>query len=255
MSYLVADLRGRVALVTGASSGIGQAAAVELGRNGATVIIGFRKNEKGAQETLERVQQAGGSGVLGRADVSEASAVTELFSLCQNRHGRVDILVNNAADPVAHAEFEDWTVDMFDRVMAINFRSVLLCCQSALRLMKPARYGRIINVSSIGAIAGGSPWTLPYAATKGAVETFTRGLARAVGRYGITVNAVSPGSIDTPMQHAFANPDYIGQMAAETAVGRVGKPQDVAGLILYLASEASSFITGQVFRVDGGRKY
>jgi 3-oxoacyl-[acyl-carrier protein] reductase len=248
------DLAGRVAIVTGASSGIGRAVAVALAGCGASVAVGYRGNAAGAEETLEMARAGGGGGIAVQADLREPAAIDRLFGDALARFGRLDILVNNAGDPVASAPFGEWTIEMLDQVLAVNLRAVWLCAQAALVPMREAGYGRIVNVSSIGAVTGGSPGTLPYAATKGAIETFTRGLAHVVGRDGITVNAVAPGSIDTPMQ-GYVSPEYVERMAADSAVGRTGLPCEVAGAVLYLASDAAAYVTGQVIRVDGGRRY
>jgi 3-oxoacyl-[acyl-carrier protein] reductase len=170
-----------------------------------------------------------------------------------SREGRLDILVNNAGDPVEAKDIEQVTPEIWDQAMAVNLRSVFLCAQAAIPSMKKLGRGRIINISSIGAVAGGSPRTLPYAAAKGGVETLTRGLARVLGPYGITVNAVAPGSIRTAMQEKFASPDYIESKISEAPLRRCGIPEEVAAAVLFLASDAGGFITGQVVRVDGGR--
>jgi 3-oxoacyl-[acyl-carrier protein] reductase len=249
-----AQLSGKTALVTGASSGIGQAIALALARSGARVVVNYRKNRAGASETLGIIQNGGGEGWIHQADVSDPPSVREMIHAIVEREQRIDILVNNAGDPVRSAAVEQCTPELWDQVMAINLRSVFLCSQAVLPLMAERNWGRIINISSIGAAAGGSPQTLPYAAAKGGVETFTRGLARVAGKYGITVNAVSPGSIATGMQRQFVTAEYVEGKIAESALRRIGVPGEVAPAVVFLASADGAFITGQVLRVDGGRR-
>ncbi len=248
------ELESKVALVTGASSGIGRAIAIALAASGAQVVVNFRKNEDGAGQTLRAIQDAGGHAWTHGADVSDPGAVRWMLAQIGERSGGVDILVNNAADPVARRPIEEWTPELWDRALAVNLRSVFLCTQAAIPVMKQRGWGRIVNISSIGAAAGGSPGTLPYAAAKGGVETFTRGLARVLGEWGVTVNAVSPGSIATEMQSQFVTPQYIQEKVSESALGRTGLPAEVAAAVLFLASAEAAYITGQVIRVDGGRR-
>jgi 3-oxoacyl-[acyl-carrier protein] reductase len=247
------DLGGKVALVTGASSGIGRAVAVLLAKSGARVAVHYLRNQQGAAETLQAAQavQSGCWSVQG--DLAVAGEGGRLVEAVAAGGGGLDILVNNAGDPVAAQPVGEWKTEDLDLIWAVNLRSVMECSQAALPHMKARGFGRIVNVTSIGALEGGSAGTLPYAAAKGGVETFTRGLARVAGTDGITVNAVAPGSIGTAMQTRFLGLEQIHQATARTALGRIGMPEEVAAAVLFLASGDASFMTGQVIRIDGGR--
>ncbi len=243
----------RVALVTGAGSGIGRAIAVGLAGSGVRVVVNYRRDAAGAEETVAAIRTAGGEGWVHAADVSDPEAVRRMFDRLAEREAGLDILVNNAGDLGEPKTLEELTPEIWDRAMANNLRSVFLCAQRAVALMKERGAGRIVNISSVAALRGGSPWTLPYAAAKGGMETLTRGLARLLGSSGITVNAVAPGSIATPMRQRFSQPAYLEREVQNTPVSRVGQAEEIAAAVLYLVSDGAQFVTGQVLRVDGGR--
>lgn len=243
------DLNGKVALVTGASRGIGRETAVVLADAGAQVIINYKAAEEAARQLHDGLTERGLASETARADVSDPDEVANLFDAIRQKHGRIDILVNNAGvirdNLLLTMELSDW-----DRVVDLNLRGAFLCTKHAAELMLPNHAGKIINVSSVGALRGGRGQT-NYAAAKGGLISFTRACAVELSGKGIQVNAVLPGLIETDMTKRVrkrAGDDILRAIPS----GRFGTPQDVARLILFLASSLSDYITGQAIAVDGG---
>jgi 3-oxoacyl-[acyl-carrier protein] reductase len=241
-------LNGKVAIVTGASRGIGAAIAERLARDGASVVVNYVDSADKAAAVVRRIEGSGGQAAAIRADVGKAAEVQRLFDESGKRFGKVDILVNNAGVPL-YKMVAEITEAEFDRILATNVKGVFLTCKQAARGM--ADGGRIINVSS--SVTGLMlPTYVAYAATKGAVEQMTRHLAQELGRRGITVNAVSPGPTDTELFAEGKTEAAKQQFAQMAALGRLGQPADIADVVTFLAGDEARWITGQNLRVNGG---
>jgi 3-oxoacyl-[acyl-carrier protein] reductase len=244
-------MNGRVALVTGGSRGLGAATAVALAKAGARVFINYASNEAAALEVAAQIASLGGKSIVHQADVASEDEVREMIDRCAGELGSVDILVNNAA---VNSDYlvEEMAVEEWDRVMAVNLRGTFLCSKHAIPFMRKGGCGRIINLASQGGRKG-SIAHAHYSATKMGIIGFTRSLARELGSDGITVNAVSPGRIMTDMLASnLKHNNKTDEWLKQTPLGRFGEPEDVAEMIVFLASEKASYITGQVFAVDGG---
>lgn len=245
------DLSGRIALVTGGNGGIGLGMARGLGRSGAAVIIVGRNEEKSAA-ALRELQSLGIRAESRPTDVTDEAAVQRLFSQVRESHGRLDILVNNAGATVRKPP-QDFTLDDWNGVMDVNLTSAFLCARAAHPLMVQARGGKIINIASILAIFG-APYAPAYCASKGGIVQLTKSLAIAWAKDGIQVNAVLPGWVETDLT-ASAKAQVAGlneRVLARTPAGRWGKPEDLEGVAVFLASAASDFVTGAAIPVDGG---
>ncbi len=243
----------KVALVTGASSGIGQATALELSRNGYQVAIHYFMNEAGARETFEQIQRMGkGKARVYSCDVSDPLNVTEFAGDVLGDFGRVDILVNNAGSLVERRPLAEMDYELWRRVMALNLDSYFLVTRTVLPHMIKRREGVIINVASIAGRNGGGPGAAAYATAKGAVITLTKGMAKEFIPYGIRVNAVNPGVIATPFHERFSSPELFQKFVSNIPQQRAGTSEEVAKVIAFLASDASSHVVGESIEVNGG---
>lgn len=243
------SLQGKTALVTGAAKGIGRGIALELARRGCDVAINDFKDDDGAEETARLVREIGRKALVAMGNVGVADDVDRMFHQVIEHFGRLHVLVNNAGvqtwKPLLELEEAEW-----DRVIQTNLKGVFLCTQRAGRHMKDHGGGRVINLGS-GSNKVGFPKLVDYTASRGGVEQFTKVAAIELGRYGITVNCVAPGAIETERTR-LESPDYAGMWGPLAPMKRVGTPADVASAVCYLATDEADFITGHTLFVDGG---
>lgn len=241
--------RGKVALVTGASKGIGKAIALALSQQGAIVVVNYNRSNDAAQELVEKINQGPGQAIAIQADVSKFDQAGRLIEETQSKYGKIDILINNAGitrdSLLMRLKEEDW-----DSVLEVNLKSVYNCSSQVLRTMLKARTGVIINISSVVGLHGNAGQT-NYSASKAGIIGFTKSLAKEVSSRGIRVNCLAPGFIETDMTES------LGEKAIETLLeliplGRLGEPEDIADAVVFLSSDKADYITGQIISVDGG---
>ncbi|NOY99094.1 MAG: 3-oxoacyl-[acyl-carrier-protein] reductase [Chloroflexi bacterium] len=242
-------LENRVAVVTGASRGIGRAIAIELAQRGAAVVVNYHNSAQAADEVAAQIKTAGGQAAVFQADVSDLKQAQGLIKFAVDTFGKLDILVNNAGITrdtlIMMMSEEDW-----DAVLATNLKSTFNCSKAAVRHMMRKRYGRIINIASVAGQIG-NPGQTNYSASKAGQIGFTKALAREVATRNITVNAIAPGFVDTEILDAMA-PEILEAALKLVPLGRMGQPEEIAHAAAFLASDQAAYITGQVLGVDGG---
>ncbi|QSN62820.1 SDR family NAD(P)-dependent oxidoreductase [Caballeronia sp. M1242] len=248
------DLKGKSILITGASTGIGAAAARAFGRYGANVAVHYNSSKDQAEEVAKDVRALGVSAITVGADVRDSKAIVAAVAQTVDAFGKIDVLINNAGSLVKREPLESATDELFDDVININARSVVVFTRAALPSLRSGGGGSIINVTSVAARNGGGPGALLYAASKGFVSTITKGMAKEFAADRIRVNAVAPGVIGTPFHDRFSTPEQLEGFRKSIPMGYIGEADDCSGAFLYLASEAMSrYVTGQIIDVNGGQ--
>ena len=247
-------LKERIAVVTGSGAGIGRAIALRLAQEGANVVVADIDVER-ANKVVDETKAFGGNALAIKVDVTKSEETNLMCKVALDEWGRIDILVNNAGGAARgemRSYFHESKEEAWDFILDVNLKGVLNCCRAVVGHMVERRVGRIVNIGSVSGMLGSAHAMADYSAAKGGVIVFTKSLAKEVGCYGINVNCVSPGPIDT--EHLQTLPkDVIEKIKNTTYLGRLGKPEDIANMVAFLVSDEASFITGQNFAVCGGR--
>jgi 3-oxoacyl-[acyl-carrier protein] reductase len=246
------DFTGKTVLVTGGASGIGAAVSRAFGRQGANVALTYSTSRSEAEAIVQEIGALGGQALAMQADLSQQAEVDGVFASVIDRFGAIDVLFTNAGGLIKRERSVDASLDLWSDVMDINLTSTFLCCRAALSHMEPRKSGAIVTMASQAAFDGGGFGASAYAASKGAVVSYTRALAKEVGPLGIRVNGVAPGLIATRFHDTFNTPEGRERTVGMTPLRREGQPEDVAGVVLFLASDLAGFLAGEIIQVNGG---
>lgn len=241
-----------VSLVTGASSGIGAAIAIQLAEQGSSVAVHYRSNPENAEQLAHSIRESGGRASTVQADLAQRGAAEKLVSSVLERSGRLDLVVNNAGAIIRRARLLDITDDFWDEVMATNLASVLRVTRAAAASMMQQKSGVIVNIGSVAGRNGGSLGIIPYSCAKAGVICMTKGLAKELIAYGIRVNGVNPGVIDTPFHKQFTSAEQMKGFVSNIPQGRTGQANEIGAVVAFLASDAASHIVGETIEVNGG---
>lgn len=245
-------LSGRVALITGAAVGIGRAAALALGRAGATIGLHYRSSEQEARQTAEELERSGGRVIVLKADLADEAQANRVVDDLLAATGRLDVLVNNAGAPLERSKIEDCSTELWRQALDVNVTSAFFVTRRAIPHLRNSGHGSIINNLSLSVQTGGAGGAGPYAAAKGALQVLTRTLARELAPQ-VRVNAIMPGVIETRHHEVFSTPERMEEYRRQTPLARNGTAEEVAAAILFLAGDGASFLTGALIDINGGR--
>jgi 3-oxoacyl-[acyl-carrier protein] reductase len=245
------ELEGRIALITGAGRGIGAACARVMSKRGAEVVINYRHSEQEAEDVANDVRSLGRRALVAQADVSKPDQVEAMVNRALAEFGRIDILVNNAGRH-NHIPIDKMSIEQWYEIIDANLTSQMLCIKAVIPGMKEQGWGRIVNLAAMAALKGSGSGDVSYSGSKAGVLGVTRAIFRPLAQFGITVNAIAPGPIDTDMVRLGVAPERLRGYVSRTPVGRVGRPEEVAELISFLSSDRASYLTGQVISINGG---